>query len=90
MARLTDAEIIARFRVVCICKGIKMGRICDAIVKGCTTVKEVNRATGSGSGDCKATRCTPVILEVLKNKGRPPIPAPWPPMEPDDPTGGMP
>jgi NAD(P)H-nitrite reductase large subunit len=69
--RLTDQEIIARFRVVCICKGIKMGRICDAIVAGCTTVKEVNRATGSGSGDCGATRCTPVIQELLKNQGRP-------------------
>jgi bacterioferritin-associated ferredoxin len=75
MARLSDEEIIARFRVVCICKGIKMGRICDAIMKGCTTVKEVNRATGSGSGDCKATRCTPVILELLKNQGRPLVPA---------------
>ena len=71
MARLTDEEIKARLRVVCICKGIRMARICAAIEAGATTVKEVNRATGSGSGDCGATRCTPVILELLKNKGRP-------------------
>jgi NAD(P)H-nitrite reductase large subunit len=51
--------------VVCICKGIEMGRICDAIAAGCTTTQEANRAAGSGRGG------TPVIQELSKNKGRP-------------------
>ncbi len=74
----TPEEVRARFRVVCICKGIKLGRISDAIRAGARTVQAVNRATGSGSGDCGATRCGPVIEEMLRNGGRPPAPAPEP------------
>jgi bacterioferritin-associated ferredoxin len=70
--KLTLEEIKARVRVVCICKGIKMSRICDAVQAGCSTVEEVNKATGSGSGGCGATRCRPVIEQIIKNGGRPP------------------
>lgn len=70
-AKLTDEEIKARLRVVCICKGVRMGRLCDAIAAGARTIAEVNRRTGSGSGDCGATRCRPVIEELLRNGGRP-------------------
>ena len=59
--KLTVDEIRARFRVVCICKGIKLGAISDAIRKGATTVEQVTRATGSGRGECGATRCRPLI-----------------------------
>jgi bacterioferritin-associated ferredoxin len=69
--KLTLEEIKARVRVVCICKGIKMSRICDAVQNGCSTVEEVNKATGSGNGGCGATRCRPVIEQILKNGGRP-------------------
>ncbi|MCK6555558.1 (2Fe-2S)-binding protein [Candidatus Binatia bacterium] len=47
-----------------------MGRICDAIAAGARTVAEVNRVTGSGSGDCGATRCGPVIEELVRSGGR--------------------
>jgi len=69
--KLSIEEIKARVRVVCICKGIKMSKICDAVSKGAKTVDEVNRATGSGNGGCGATRCRPVIEEIIKNGGRP-------------------
>ena len=69
--KLTIEEIKARVRVVCICKGIKMSRICDAVANGANTVEEVNRATGSGNGGCGATRCRPVIEEIIKNGWRP-------------------
>ena len=69
--KLTIEEIKARVRVVCICKGIKMSRICDAVANGAKTVEEVNSATGSGNGGCGATRCRPVIEEIIKNGGRP-------------------
>lgn len=59
-------DIKARLRVVCICKGIKQGRILDAIAGGCDTREKVNQKTGSGSGGCNATRCGPVIEELLK------------------------
>ena len=84
--KLTLEEIHARLRVVCICKGIKGGSISDAITAGATTVQQVNRATGSGSGDCGATRCRPVIEAMLSNGGRLPVPAaaPEPRQEDDD------
>ena len=64
--KLTVEEIKARIKVVCICKGIKQGRICDAIIQNsCTTVQEVNKKTGSGSGGCKGVRCGPVIEKLL-------------------------
>lgn len=69
--KLTLAEIKAQVQVVCICKGVKMARMCEAIQKGASTVAEVHQATRSGDGGCHATRCTPVIEELLKNKGRP-------------------
>lgn len=64
-------EIKAKIQVVCICKGVKMGRMCDAIAKGAQTVAQVHKATNSGDGGCGATRCTPVIEALLKNGGRP-------------------
>lgn len=77
-------DIRARFRIVCICKSIKLGRISDAIKAGATTVAQVNRATGSGVGDCGATRCGPVIEAMLRNGGRPPALAPEPAPAPED------
>lgn len=48
-----------------------MSKICDAVCNGARTVEQVNRATGSGNGGCGATRCRPVIEEIIKNGGRP-------------------
>lgn len=69
--KLTVEEIKARLRVVCICKGIKMARICDAIHSGADTVEKVNKATGSGNGGCGATRCRPVIGALIASGGVP-------------------
>ena len=69
--KLSIEEIKARIRVVCICKGIKMGKICEAITKGADTVEKVNRACGSGNGGCGAVRCRPVIEKLIAGGGRP-------------------
>ena len=69
--KLTLAEIKARLKVICICKGIKQSRICEAIENGAQTVEQVNQKTGSGRGGCQATRCGPVIKKLLENKGKP-------------------
>jgi NAD(P)H-nitrite reductase large subunit len=39
----------------------------DAILSGCDTREKVNKKTGSGSGGCNATRCGPVIEQLLEN-----------------------
>ena len=51
-------------RVVCICKGITLGKILDAL-KTSQTVAEVNSKTGCGSGGCKGERCGPRIKALL-------------------------
>lgn len=52
-------------RVVCICKGIPLGRVLKGM-KGCTTVAEVNRRCGTGSGGCQGQRCGPRIETLLR------------------------
>ncbi len=84
-SKLTPEEIRARLRVVCICMGIGAGKIADAIKAGAITVQQVNQMTGSGAGECDATRCRPVIEDMLRHGGRPPVGAPASePTEPDD------
>jgi NAD(P)H-nitrite reductase large subunit len=51
--------------VVCICKGINLGRVLKGI-EGCKTVEDVNQKVGTGSGGCKGQRCSPRIKILLK------------------------
>jgi len=50
---------------ICICKGISRKRFIEAIKKGATSLQEINRLLGSGSGDCKGERCGPRIERLL-------------------------
>ena len=52
-------------KVVCICKGINLGRVLKAM-EGSETVADVNRKCGSGSGGCQGERCGPRIKLLLK------------------------
>jgi NAD(P)H-nitrite reductase large subunit len=52
-------------KVVCICKGITLGRIMKGI-EGCETVADVNRKIGTGSGGCAGERCGPRLVLILK------------------------
>lgn len=52
-------------RVVCICKGIPLGKVLEAL-PDCETVADVNQKIGSGSGGCKGERCGPRIKILLK------------------------
>ncbi len=64
-----ENEIIDKITKVCICKGIPRSKIKGAIQDGCTTLKEVQQATGAGSGSCSGRRCGPKIIEVLEQHG---------------------
>jgi hypothetical protein len=59
------ARLLAR--VVCICKGINLGRVLKAM-DGCETVADVNRKAGTGNGGCQGERCGPRIKMLLKKK----------------------
>jgi NAD(P)H-nitrite reductase large subunit len=52
-------------RVICICKGIKLGQIMDALATS-ETVAEVNRKAGTGQGTCQGERCGPKIKILLR------------------------
>jgi NAD(P)H-nitrite reductase large subunit len=52
-------------RVVCICKGIPLGKVLEGM-PGCETVADVNQKVGSGTGGCKGERCGPRIKILLK------------------------
>lgn len=73
MSEKTQKEMIEErakqmARVVCICKGINLGRVLSGIA-GCETVQDVNRKVGTGTGGCQGQRCGPrikVLLEKLK------------------------
>jgi len=62
-----------RLRVVCICKGIPLGKILKALQTS-DTVEEVNKKTGCGSGGCSGERCGPrikILLRKIKEKNTP-------------------
>ncbi len=63
---MNNDEIIEGLKVVCLCKGIKKSVFLRHIKAGKKTVEELRIATGAGSGPCKGKRCTPKILEMLK------------------------
>ncbi len=54
-------------KVVCICKGIPLGKVLPAI-KACDNVTDVNRMAGTGTGGCKGQRCGPRIKVLLRKK----------------------
>ncbi len=60
-----EERIKALAKVVCICKGINLGRVLKGL-EGCDTVMDVNRKVGTGSGGCAGERCGPRIKMLLR------------------------
>lgn len=52
-------------RVVCICKGIPLGKVLEGL-PGSDTVADVNRKVGTGSGGCQGERCGPRIKILIR------------------------
>jgi NAD(P)H-nitrite reductase large subunit len=62
---MTEEEIKDRLKKVCLCNAISKGTIIDAVKKGASTVEEVKRKTGAGSGACKGSRCADPIKAII-------------------------
>lgn len=62
-----NSEILDKMTKVCICKGIPRSTIKKVIREGATSIQEVQKATGAGSGPCGGRRCTPKILGLLED-----------------------
>ena len=63
---MTEDEILARMKPGCICKGIKLYKILEAIEAGADSYEKVAKVTGIGGGSCKSKRCRKKVADLLK------------------------
>lgn len=63
---MTEQDIIEGLKPICLCKGIRKKAFLKLIGEGKTSLLELQRATGAGTGPCGGKRCTPRILELLE------------------------
>lgn len=64
-----DDRTMARLKAGCICKGVKLIRLIEAIDRGARTFEQVAAVTGIGDGPCKGTRCRVKVTELLAMAG---------------------
>lgn len=60
-----DEKMMARLKAGCICKGVKLIRLIEAIEQGATNFDEVAAKTGIGDGSCGGKRCAQKVAELL-------------------------
>ena len=60
-----DEKIMARLKPGCICKGIKLIQLLDAIDNGAGTYEAIARITGIGDGSCGGKRCRAKVQQLL-------------------------
>ena len=63
-----DDKIMARLRPGCICKGVKLIRLIEAIEGGAATFAEVAAKTGIGDGPCQGKRCGEKVEALLAER----------------------
>ena len=61
-----NEAILDKLTKTCTCKLITRAKIKEAIRNGASTVEEVQKATGAGSGNCKGKNCSPRIYKLIK------------------------
>ena len=61
-----DERTLAKLKAGCICKGIKLIRLIEAIENGAATFEEVAIVTGIGDGACEGKRCREKVRELLE------------------------
>ncbi|WP_240193406.1 MBL fold metallo-hydrolase [Desulfobulbus alkaliphilus] len=59
---------MAHARVGCLCTGIKLIRLIQAIDNGANSFEEVKAVTGIGAGYCRGKRCGAKVRELLAQK----------------------
>lgn len=61
-----DERTMARLKAGCICKGVKLIRLIEAIENGAASFAEVAEATGIGDGPCQGKRCGEKVAALLE------------------------
>ncbi len=68
---MTDEERLkARLRPGCICRGVRLYRLIEAIEGGAGSFAEVAARTGIGGGSCGGKRCGAKVALLLAQYGR--------------------
>jgi bacterioferritin-associated ferredoxin len=65
-----DERTMAKLKAGCICKGVKLIRLIEAIEDGATTFQQVATVTGIGDGSCKGKRCGEKVEELLARRNQ--------------------
>ena len=61
-----DERTMARLKAGCICKGVKLIRLIEAIENGAAGFAEIAAATGIGDGPCEGKRCGEKVAVLLE------------------------
>jgi bacterioferritin-associated ferredoxin len=61
-----NEAILDKLTKTCTCKLITRAKIKEVIKNGASTLEEVQKATGAGSGPCKGRNCFPRINELIE------------------------
>lgn len=62
---MNEEEILDGLKPICLCKGIRKKVFLKHLAAGVTTVEDLKKATGAGTGSCGGRRCTPRIAELI-------------------------
>ncbi len=68
---LPEEEILKRLKPGCICKGIKLYKIEEAISNGADSYDKVAKVTGIGGGSCNSKRCGEKVAALLSTGSHP-------------------
>jgi bacterioferritin-associated ferredoxin len=63
-----DERTLAKLKAGCICKGVKLIRLIEAIEEGASTFDEVAAATCIGDGPCEGKRCRVKVMDLLERQ----------------------
>lgn len=64
-----DEGVMARLRPGCICKGVKLFRLVEAIEQGASSFAEVAAILGIDDGPCQGRRCREKVAQLLADRG---------------------
>ena len=61
-----NEAVLDKLTKTCRCRVISRAKIKEAIKNGASTLEEVQKATGAGSGSCKGKNCSYIINALIK------------------------
>lgn len=63
-----DQDMMARLKPGCICRGIRLHRLIEAVDAGADSFEAVARLTGIGDGSCNGRRCRQKVEDLLAER----------------------